>query len=98
MTEDMQTRAEVGAQVRNRWHADIFGAVAEAKLTPTDRVAVLELLESARMADKRETLGGARLLIERADSLAQIRDVPSVERRSRLLRRLAASFVHPPER
>jgi hypothetical protein len=98
MSDDLQTRAEPGAQIRSRLNADLAAIVNGEKLSPSDRVAVLELAETALTADRRDMLAGARLLVEHSDQLAQYRNLPSFERRSRLLRRLATAFVHPGER
>ena len=96
MTEPLQVRSEPGDQVRARVYGDVTAVVAAAGLPGHERVAVLEVLEAAVAADGRETLGGARLLLQRRDGLAKYGwQIPGARRRAEVLGVLATAFVHP---
>jgi hypothetical protein len=91
MDDMMQSRERTGAQQRagHRPH-EVIEVIRRARLTAADRVAVLEHLESAITADRREDLGGARHLTRARQDL----DTPP--RLGPVLGTLAGRFVKPP--
>jgi hypothetical protein len=93
--EPMQIRAEPGAQVRDRVHADVTAVLSAARLPGHERAAILEDLGAAVAADGRESLGGARLLLQRRDIFAGFPQIPACGRRADVLAGLATAFVHP---
>jgi hypothetical protein len=91
LTDLIQTREERGDRIRARLGG--VGVISRlAGLEPAERARALEYLEAAHTADRKENLGGARLLDEAARSL----DTPGPI--SLVLRRASHAFVHPPAR
>jgi hypothetical protein len=87
MDNQMQTREEAGCAVRSRTHADITNILRRAPLTAWQRTQVLEVVEQALTADRREALGAAQVLTRAA---AAYEVMPAV---SATLDCLASAFV-----
>jgi hypothetical protein len=91
MEQQLQVRDQTGEQARARLRQnDVERILADAHLPATQRSLVLDYIGSALVRARREELGGARYLRERAAEMPA--SLPAMRA---TLEQLATAFVYP---